>query len=78
MNVDRYLRMIAGFFVMLSVALGYWVSPYWFLFTAFVGLNLFQSAFSNWCPMMTFLRKLGVKDVISSAPPAAAEHRRAA
>jgi hypothetical protein len=45
---------------MLSVALGYWVSPNWFLFTAFVGLNLFQSAFTNWCPMMTFLRKLGV------------------
>jgi len=61
MSVDRYLRMIAGFFVMLSVALGYWVSPYWFLFTAFVGLNLFQSAFTDWCPMMTFLRKLGVR-----------------
>jgi hypothetical protein len=52
--------MIAGFFVMLSVALGYWVSPYFFLFTAFVGLNLFQSAFTNWCPMMTFLRKAGL------------------
>jgi hypothetical protein len=61
MNIDRYLRMIAGFFVMLSVALGYWVSPYFFLFTAFVGLNLFQSAFSNWCPMITFLKKAGVK-----------------
>jgi hypothetical protein len=61
MNVDRYLRLVAGFLVMLSVALGYWVSPYWFLFTAFVGLNLFQSAFSNWCPMMTFLKKLGVR-----------------
>jgi hypothetical protein len=61
MTVDRYLRLIAGFFVMLSVALGYFVSPYWFLFTAFVGLNLFQSAFSNWCPMMTFLKKLGVR-----------------
>jgi hypothetical protein len=47
---------------MLSVALGYWVNPAWFLFTAFVGLNLFQSAFTNWCPMMTFLRKLGVED----------------
>ena len=52
--------MIAGFFVMLSVALGYWVNPAWFLFTAFVGLNLFQSAFTDWCPMMTFLRKLGI------------------
>ena len=62
MNVDRWLRLVAGFFVMLSVALGYWVSPYWFLFTAFVGANLFQSAFTNWCPMMTFLRKLGVRD----------------
>ncbi len=62
MNVERMLRMIAGFFVALSVALGYWVSPYWFLFTAFVGLNLFQSAFSNWCPVMAILRKAGVRD----------------
>jgi hypothetical protein len=57
---------------MLSVALGYWIHPAWFLFTAFVGLNLFQSAFSNWCPMMTFLRKLGVEsgepDVRRAAP----------
>ena len=62
MTVDRYLRMIAGVVVMLTVALGHWVSPYWFLFTGFVGLNLFQSAFTNWCPMMTILRKSGVKD----------------
>ncbi len=61
MNVERYIRLIAGVFVLLSLALGYWVNPYWFLFTAFVGLNLFQSAFTNWCPMMTFLRKAGVK-----------------
>lgn len=61
MTVERYLRMIAGFFVALSSALGYWVSPYWLLFTAFVGLNLFQSAFTNWCPMMSLLRKMGVK-----------------
>jgi len=60
MSIERYLRLIAGFFVMLSVALGYWVNPLWFLFTAFVGLNLLQSAFTDWCPMMTFLRKLGV------------------
>jgi hypothetical protein len=46
--------------LLLSVALGHYVSPYWYLFTAFVGLNLFQSGFTNWCPMMTFLRKLGV------------------
>jgi hypothetical protein len=62
MNVDRWLRLVAGFFVMLSLALGYFVHPYWYFFTAFVGLNLFQSAFTDWCPMMTFLRKLGVKD----------------
>lgn len=60
MSLERYIRLIAGSFVLLSVALGNWVSPYWFLFTAFVGANLLQSAFTDWCPMMTFLRKLGV------------------
>lgn len=61
MNIHRYLRMIAGAFVIASLALGYFVSPYWYLLTAFVGLNLFQSAFTDWCPMMTILRKLGVQ-----------------
>jgi hypothetical protein len=61
MDVNRFLRMIAGALVVASLALGYWVSPKWLLFTAFVGLNLFQSAFTNMCPMMTILRKLGVK-----------------
>ena len=61
MTVDRALRMIAGAFVVLSLALGYWVSPYWYLFTAFVGLNLSQSAFTNWCPMMTILQKAGLR-----------------
>jgi hypothetical protein len=61
MTVDRFLRMFAGFFIVLSVALGHFVSPYWYLLTVFVGLNLFQSAFTNWCPMMTFLRKAGVR-----------------
>ena len=59
MTLDRYLRMIAGAFVLGSLALGYFVSPLWYFFTAFVGLNLFQSAFTNWCPMMTLLRKFG-------------------
>jgi hypothetical protein len=67
MSVERYLRLVAGFFVLLSVALGYWVSPYWFLFTAFVGLNLFQSAFTDWCPMMTILRKAGVPSAAECA-----------
>ena len=62
MNVERYLRMVAGIVVMGSLALGHWVNPYWYLFTAFVGLNLFQSAFTNWCPMMTILRKLGARE----------------
>lgn len=62
MTIERLLRLIAGFFIMLSVALAVWHSPYWLAFTAFVGLNLFQSAFTNWCPMMTILRKLGVPE----------------
>jgi hypothetical protein len=61
MTLDRYLRLIAGVFVVGSVALGHWVNPNWYYFTAFVGLNLFQSAFTNWCPMITFLKKLGVR-----------------
>jgi hypothetical protein len=61
MSVDRTLRGIAGFFILLSVALGYWVSPLWYLFTAFVGLNLLQSSLTNWCPMMWFLKKSGLQ-----------------
>lgn len=60
MTIERTLRLIAGLFVLVSLALGRWVHEYWYLFTAFVGLNLFQSGFTNWCPMMVFLRKLGV------------------
>jgi hypothetical protein len=62
MTVDEALRMMAGLFVLLSVALGWLVSPWWFLFTAFVGVNLFQSAFTKWCPMMAILRKAGVRE----------------
>lgn len=62
MTVERWLRLIAGAFVIASLALGYWVNAYFFLFTAFVGLNLFQSGLTDWCPMMTFLRKLGVSE----------------
>lgn len=60
LQVNDYLRAIAGLFVVLSLALGYWVHPAFYLFTAFVGLNLFQSAFTGWCPMMAILRKAGV------------------
>jgi len=62
MTVNQWLRAIAGFFIALSVALGYALSPYFYLFTAFVGLNLLQSAFTDWCPMMSILRKLGVRE----------------
>ena len=61
MNVERMLRGIAGFFVLVSVLLAHYHSEYWLLFTAFVGLNLLQSAFTDWCPMMAILKKLGVK-----------------
>ncbi|MHB9037703.1 MAG: YgaP family membrane protein [Armatimonadota bacterium] len=61
MTVDRALRLIAGVFIMASVALGHYVNPNWYWFTAFVGLNLFQSAFTNWCPMMSILRAFGLK-----------------
>jgi hypothetical protein len=60
MTIERALRSIAGIFILLSLALGHYINQHWYLFTAFVGLNLFQSGFSNWCPMMTFLGKLGV------------------
>jgi hypothetical protein len=62
MTINEALRLIAGAFVLLSVALGYWVHPGWLLFTAFVGLNLLQSAFTKWCPMMSVLEKLGLPD----------------
>jgi len=61
MSVERYIRLIAGSFVLISLVLGCFYSRYWFLFTGFVALNLIQSAFTNWCPMMTFLKKLGAK-----------------
>jgi hypothetical protein len=62
MDVNAWLRAIAGLFVVASTALGYFVSPWFLAFTAFVGVNLFQSALTGWCPMMTILRKVGVPD----------------
>jgi hypothetical protein len=61
MKIPEALRGIAGAFVLLSVALGYWVSPWFFAFTAFVGLNLLQSAFTKTCPMMSILKRAGMK-----------------
>lgn len=62
MNVDRYVHAVAGMFVLISLALGHWVSAYWYWFTTFVGLNLFQSGLTGWCFLSTILRKLGVPD----------------
>ena len=61
MIMERVLRGFAGIFVLISLILAYFVSPKWLWFTAFVGFNLFQSAFTNWCPMMWILRKFGIK-----------------
>ena len=60
MTVERSLRLIAGSFVLVSTVLGMWVHPAFFWFTLFVGANLLQSAFTNWCPMMAILRKAGL------------------
>ncbi len=65
MNTNRAVRVIAGFFVLLSIALGasaspVYVSGYWLWFTVFVGANLFQSGLTNWCLMDKILRKFGV------------------
>lgn len=70
MNVERALRAIAGFFVVLSVVLAHFHSPYWLFFTAFVGLNLFQSAFTNWCPMVWILDRLGLERCDAARPEA--------
>jgi len=61
MHIERYLRLIAGVFILLSLVFSQVHSEYWLFFTAFVGLNLFQSFFTDWCPMMVFLRWFGVK-----------------
>jgi hypothetical protein len=65
MSINEGLRAIAGAFIVISVALGVWVNPWFFAFTAFVGVNLFQSAFTRTCPMVWMLRKAGFRDDVS-------------
>ena len=60
MTVERYIRLIAGTFILVSLALGIWVNPMWFWFTAFVGANLLQSSITNWCLMEDILKKVGI------------------
>ena len=62
MNIDRLVVAVAGSFILLSVILSQIHSPYWLYFTAFVGLNLFQSGFTNWCLMANILKKLGLPE----------------
>ncbi|MEN8136710.1 MAG: DUF2892 domain-containing protein [Thermodesulfobacteriota bacterium] len=62
MTVNDWVHSIAGFFIMISLALGVWVHPYWLFFTAFVGANLFQFGFSKFCPLGVVLKKLGVPE----------------
>ncbi len=62
MTVERWIRVIAGTFVLMSLALGIYMNRYWLFFTAFVGVNLFQSGWTNWCLMETILKKLGVPE----------------
>jgi len=66
MTANRVLHIVAGSFILASLALAHFTSPKWLYFTAFVGLNLFQSGFTNWCLMTTILRKLGVPDAAPS------------
>jgi hypothetical protein len=64
MTIERGLRLVAGVVVLLSVLLAVFASRYWLLLTAFAGLNLFQSAFTNWCPMVWLLARLGLKPCV--------------
>lgn len=62
MTVERAVRLMAGVVLLISLALAHFVSPYWLWLTAFVGLNLLQSAFTNWCPAITIFRAMGMKN----------------
>ena len=62
MTLERWIRLIAGMFILVSLGLSQIHSPYWLLFTAFVGANLFQSSLTGWCLMEDFLRKIGVRE----------------
>ncbi len=60
MSMERWIRLIAGTFILISLALAHWVHPYWLWFTAFVGANLFQSALTRWCLMENILSASGI------------------
>jgi len=74
MTVERGLRLMAGVMVLLSVALTVYLSHYWIWLTVFIGLNLLQSAFTNWCPAMSILRAMGLKETTNRGLPNVAEY----
>ena len=69
MTIERWIRFVAGAFVLLSLALSQWVSPWFLLFTAFVGANLLQSSLTDWCPLTYVLRALGVSAADACSTP---------
>lgn len=66
MTVNDWIHSISGTFILISLALGIWVHPNWFIFTAFVGANLFQFGFTKFCPLGILLKKLGVPETTST------------
>ncbi len=68
MTMEKYIRIIAGTFILMSVALAIWVSPWWLIWTMLIGVNLVQSAFTGWCLGEKILKKCGVKDSCCSSP----------
>jgi len=70
MTVERAVRLLAGFIVLVSLGLAHWISLYWLWLTAFVGLNLLQSAFTNWCPAMAIFQRIGLPSAGTVRQPA--------
>lgn len=69
MTVERAVRLLAGVIVLASLALAHWISAYWLWLTAFVGLNLLQSAFTNWCPAMSVFKWMGLPSAVAVRRP---------
>lgn len=67
MVVNDWIHLIAGFFILASLSLGHWISPYWYIFTAFVGLNLLQFGLSKFCPLALVLKIFGVPETRTSS-----------
>ena len=61
MTIEKALRIMAGIMILISVALTHFVSPWWILFTLFIGVNLLQSGFTNWCPAISLFKAMGLR-----------------